>query len=80
MRILIHKCAVTSCFSSTYTEIVPPNAYYEHHKTQFINIFSADTGFFLELPFVESGIKAGFPSPSADFIDMCIDMNYIHND
>jgi DNA polymerase V len=29
----------------------------------------------LELPFVAAGIKAGFPSPAMDFIDVTIDLN-----
>ena len=29
----------------------------------------------LALPFVESGISAGFPSPALDFVDVSIDLN-----
>jgi DNA polymerase V len=46
-----------------------------HTKDTFIEVFPADVSSELELPFVENGIKAGFPSPAADFIDVCIDLN-----
>jgi DNA polymerase V len=29
----------------------------------------------LDLPFVEQGISAGFPSPADDFLDLSIDLN-----
>jgi DNA polymerase V len=45
------------------------------HTGNFIDIFSADTETALSLPFVESGISAGFPSPALDFIDISIDLN-----
>lgn len=40
-----------------------------------IDIFSADTDTALELPFVDNGISAGFPSPALDFVDVTIDLN-----
>lgn len=40
-----------------------------------IDIFSAVTETVLELPFVNDGISAGFPSPALDFIDISIDLN-----
>ncbi len=40
-----------------------------------IDIFSAVTETELELPFVGSGISAGFPSPALDFSDISIDLN-----
>ncbi|MFN8415439.1 MAG: translesion error-prone DNA polymerase V autoproteolytic subunit [Cytophagaceae bacterium] len=45
------------------------------HSGKIIDIISADTDTKLELPFVESGISAGFPSPALDFIDLTIDLN-----
>lgn len=45
------------------------------HTGNIIDIFSADTETSLELPVVESGISAGFPSPALDFIDLSIDLN-----
>lgn len=45
------------------------------HKGNIIDIFSADTETALELPFVDEGISAGFPSPALDFIDLSIDLN-----
>jgi len=45
------------------------------HKGNILDIFSANTETELNLPFVESGISAGFPSPALDFIDLSIDLN-----
>jgi DNA polymerase V len=45
------------------------------HSGKVIDIFSAETGTELELPFVDTGISAGFPSPAVDFIDLSIDLN-----
>lgn len=45
------------------------------HTGSKIDIFSADTETQLELPFVDEGISAGFPSPALDFIDLSIDLN-----
>lgn len=45
------------------------------HKTKTIEFFSAETTSNLNLPFVESGISAGFPSPADDFLDISIDLN-----
>jgi DNA polymerase V len=45
------------------------------HTGNIIDIFSADTETVLELPFVDDGISAGFPSPALDFIDIYIDLN-----
>ncbi len=45
------------------------------HKTRAIEFFSVSTGTALELPFIDEGIKAGFPSPANDFIDASIDLN-----
>ena len=40
-----------------------------------ITIYSTDTKSKLELPLVDSGISAGFPSPAEDFLDSSIDLN-----
>lgn len=40
-----------------------------------IDIYSAETDSVLELPYIEGGISAGFPSPALDFIDLSIDLN-----
>ncbi len=45
------------------------------HKTHTLEIFSAETSTELDLPFVENGISAGFPSPADDFLDVSIDLN-----
>ena len=39
-----------------------------------IDIYSAQTDTALDLPLLE-GVRAGFPSPAADFIDVSIDLN-----
>lgn len=45
------------------------------NNTGKLKIFAVSTLTELELPLVESGISAGFPSPAADFIDSTIDLN-----
>jgi len=45
------------------------------HQTDSIEIYSAITTTELDLPFVEQGISAGFPSPADDFLDISIDLN-----
>ena len=45
------------------------------HKSVTLDIYSAETAIELELPYVENGISAGFPSPAEDFIDISIDLN-----
>ncbi len=40
-----------------------------------LHIYSADPSTVLELPFVDDGIKAGFPSPCQDYITESIDLN-----
>jgi DNA polymerase V len=45
------------------------------HTGKIIDIFSADTQTALELPFVDDGISAGFPSPALDFVENSIDLN-----
>ncbi|MDI3527251.1 MAG: polymerase [Tenuifilum sp.] len=43
-------------------------------KTNKIDFYSADTTTELSLPLAE-GIKAGFPSPAQDYIDLAFDLN-----
>lgn len=45
------------------------------HSSENIDFYSAIVESELELPFVSSGISAGFPSPADDFIDTGIDLN-----
>ena len=40
-----------------------------------LDIFSAITSTEINLPYVEEGISAGFPSPADDFLDLSIDLN-----
>ncbi|MCU0327730.1 MAG: translesion error-prone DNA polymerase V autoproteolytic subunit [Chitinophagales bacterium] len=45
------------------------------HQGLHIDIYSANLNTSLELPYIEAGISAGFPSPALDFIDLTIDLN-----
>ena len=45
------------------------------HKTPSLELYSAETAIELELPFIDQGISAGFPSPADDFLDLSIDLN-----
>lgn len=45
------------------------------HSSKIIDIYSALTDTELELPVVDAGISAGFPSPALDFVDISIDLN-----
>jgi len=45
------------------------------HTSKTLDIFSAITETDLDLPYVSSGISAGFPSPAMDFVDASIDLN-----
>ena len=44
------------------------------HSSVHLDIYSAQTDTELNLPLFE-GVRAGFPSPAADFIDVSIDLN-----
>lgn len=44
-------------------------------KPVTIEIFKAETDIELALPIADEGIKAGFPSPAQDFMDLAIDLN-----
>lgn len=44
-------------------------------RSKRIDIYSAMTETALELPFIDQGISAGFPSPALDFVDLSIDLN-----
>jgi len=45
------------------------------HKSNTLDIYSAEISQDLELPLAETGIVAGFPSPADDFMDVSIDLN-----
>ncbi len=40
-----------------------------------IDFFSVSTEMKFDIPFVDQGISAGFPSPAQDFLDLSIDLN-----
>ncbi|WP_108822307.1 LexA family transcriptional regulator [Dysgonomonas sp. Marseille-P4361] len=44
-------------------------------KEKNLEIYKADTDTQLVLPIADGGIKAGFPSPAQDFMDLSIDLN-----
>jgi len=45
------------------------------HHSNHLDIYSALTEVSIELPLIDGGISAGFPSPAQDFIDLAIDLN-----
>lgn len=45
------------------------------HKSSNLDLYSSNTDTVLELHFVDDVIKAGFPSPASDFLDLSIDLN-----
>jgi DNA polymerase V len=45
------------------------------HSSRNIDFFSASTETHIEIPMIEGGISAGFPSPAQDFLDLSIDLN-----
>lgn len=45
------------------------------NRTKNLDIYWTDTSSNQEIPFVKSGISAGFPSPADDFLDASIDLN-----
>jgi DNA polymerase V len=44
-------------------------------KNPALQLFKADTNAILDLPLVDGGISAGFPSPAQDYIDLSLDLN-----
>ena len=44
-------------------------------KMKKIEIYKADISSSLPLPIADEGIRAGFPSPAQDFMDLSIDLN-----
>lgn len=47
------------------------------HNSHTLEFYSADFRTHLWLPFVDTGISAGFPSPAEDFIELSIDLNKV---
>lgn len=45
------------------------------HTTKVFDFYMPDFTTELELPYVDVGISAGFPSPADDFIELTIDLN-----
>ncbi|MBN2668203.1 MAG: translesion error-prone DNA polymerase V autoproteolytic subunit [Bacteroidales bacterium] len=45
------------------------------HRSKTIDFYSVSTVTKLDLPLIENGISAGFPSPADDFMDVSIDLN-----
>ncbi|MFD0932241.1 LexA family protein [Psychroflexus salinarum] len=46
-----------------------------HQAQRALEIYPPDLSRSLDLPFVNQGISAGFPSPADDFLDIKIDLN-----
>lgn len=51
------------------------------YNTPTLKFFTPDYSTSAELPFVDGGLRAGFPSPADDFLEVKIDFNkeYIKN-
>lgn len=51
------------------------------HKTLTLEFYIPDYTTEIELPYIDAGLRAGFPSPADDFIELSIDINkeYIKN-
>ncbi len=45
------------------------------NSTSTLDFYSANTESVMQLPLVDGGIHAGFPSPAQDYIDISIDLN-----
>lgn len=45
------------------------------HITTVFEFYTPDYSTEMDLPFVDTGISAGFPSPADDFIELSIDLN-----
>lgn len=44
-------------------------------KEQKLTFFSPDFESEIQIPYISEGVSAGFPSPAADFMETCIDLN-----
>ena len=51
------------------------------HITPTLEFYTPDFSTEVELPYIDAGLRAGFPSPADDFIEISIDINkeYIKN-
>lgn len=51
------------------------------HTSATLEFYTPDFSTELELPYIDAGLRAGFPSPADDFIEISIDINkeYIKN-
>ncbi len=45
------------------------------HTSNNLDIYSTSSATTMDVPIIESGISAGFPSPADDFLDASIDLN-----
>ncbi len=48
---------------------------YRINSRSRLDIYSAETSFEISRPYIDSGIRAGFPSPADDFTYLSIDLN-----
>lgn len=44
-------------------------------ESEFLDFYRPDLETELELPYVDDGIAAGFPSPANDYLDLSLDLN-----
>lgn len=45
------------------------------HKTNSVSIYTANTDTSIEIPYFQTGVSGGFPSPAEDFTEGSIDLN-----
>lgn len=45
------------------------------NKTEALIIYTVDTESNMPLPYADQGIRAGFPSPAQDYMELAIDLN-----
>jgi DNA polymerase V len=85
MSLLLQERVIVSRFLSKKknckTSKIPIFAYSDNIKTMTkeekirIEVYRADTSTFMPLPYAEEGIRAGFPSPAQDYMELSIDLN-----
>lgn len=55
--------------------MAPVSGFNKIFQTKNLDFFTANTDSSLDLPMIEGGIHAGFPSPAQDYVDLSIDLN-----
>ncbi len=71
MITILKKIDPTKCFLAYFCKMKLKSL---HHSTA-LEFFFPDHTTTIELPYIDAGISAGFPSPADDFIALSIDLN-----